>query len=193
MPVEYHGVVDEHMAVRRKAGLFDVSHMGELLVEGSDAESLLQRLTPNDVSRHAFGPAHYSALTTESGCFVDDFLVYRIAEGRYLLVVNASNIEKDFNWIESRRRGSVTLRNVSDDYGLLALQGPEALAILRPLTDVDLDQIKYYHFADGRVLGEAATLSRTGYTGEDGFEILVAAGRAEAVARALLERARTEV
>jgi aminomethyltransferase len=188
MPVEYHGVVDEHMTVRRKAGLFDVSHMGEFLVEGPDAESLLQRLTPNDVSRLALGQAHYSALTTEAGCFVDDLLVYRIDEGRYLLVVNASNIEKDFAWIESRRRGNATLRNVSDDYGLLALQGPEALAILQPLTDVELDKIKYYHFADGRVLGEAATLSRTGYTGEDGFEILVAAERAEAVARGLLER-----
>jgi aminomethyltransferase len=188
MPVEFAGVVDEHLTVRSKAGLFDVSHMGEFLVEGPDAESLLQHLTPNDVSRLALGQAHYSALTTEAGCFVDDLLVYRVGESRYLLVVNASNIEKDFAWIESRRRGNAALRNVSDDYALLALQGPEAVAILRPLTEVDLSAIKYYHFADGRVLGIEATLSRTGYTGEDGFEILVPAERGEEVARGLLER-----
>jgi aminomethyltransferase len=188
MPVEYGGVVEEHLTVRRKAGLFDVSHMGEFLVEGADAESLLQRLTPNDVSRLALGQAQYSALTTETGCFVDDLLVYRIGDRRYLLVVNASNIEKDFAWIESRRRGSATLRNASDDYGLLALQGPEAAAILQPLTEVQLEAIRYYHFAEGRVLGESATISRTGYTGEDGFEILVPAERAERVARGLIER-----
>jgi glycine cleavage system T protein (aminomethyltransferase) len=188
MPVEFSGVVEEHMTVRQKAGLFDVSHMGEFVLEGSDAGPLLQILTPNDVSRLVLGQAHYSALTTERGTFVDDVLVYRTGEDRYLVVVNASNIAKDYAWIESRRKGSVALRNVSDDYALMALQGPEAADILRPLTDVDLGSMKYYRFADGRVLGEQATVSRTGYTGEDGFEIMVASDRAEKVARELLER-----
>jgi aminomethyltransferase len=188
MPVEFAGVVEEHLTVRTKAGLFDVSHMGEFLVEGEDAESFLQKLTPNDVSRLALGQAHYSALTTERGTFVDDLLVSRIAEKRFLVVVNASNVSKDFAWMDSRRPKGATLRNVSDDYALLALQGPESAAILKPLTDVDLGAMKYYRFADGKVLGEAATISRTGYTGEDGFEVLVDARAGEKVARGLLDR-----
>ena len=188
MPVEFSGVVDEHMTVRGKAGLFDVSHMGQFFVSGPGAEALLQSLTPNDVSKLAIGQAQYSALTTERGAFVDDVLVYRIGDDRYMLVPNAANIEKDFDWIDSRRSGSVELRNASDEYALLALQGPEATAILEPLTDVALDAMKYYRFAPGKVLGEEATVSRTGYTGEDGFEIMVSAERAEKMARELLER-----
>jgi glycine cleavage system T protein (aminomethyltransferase) len=188
MPVEYSGVVEEHMTVRQKAGLFDVSHMGELVVEGPDAESLLQQLTPNDVSRLAIGQAHYSALTTDRGTFVDDVLVYRTGDREYLVVVNAANIAKDFDWISSRLRGNVDLRNASDDYALMALQGPAAGDILRPLTDVDLGSMKYYRFAEGSVLDEHAVVSRTGYTGEDGFEIMVSADRAEKLARGLLER-----
>jgi aminomethyltransferase len=188
MPVEFSGVVDEHLTVRQKAGLFDVSHMGEFVLEGSSAEPLLQSLTPNDVSRLVLGQAQYSALTTERGTFVDDLLVYRTGDQRYLVVVNAANIDKDYAWIDSRNREGVELRNRSDDYALLALQGPEAVAILKPLTDVDLDAMKYYRFSEGRVLGESATVSRTGYTGEDGFEIMVEASKGERVARELLER-----
>src|SRR3990170_3616646 len=156
MPVEFGGVVEEHLAVRTTAGLFDVSHMGEFLVAGAEAESYLQRLTPNDVSRLAIGQAHYSALTTEKGTFIDDLLVSRTGESRYLLVVNASNVEKDFAWMESRRPSGASLVNASDDYALLALQGPQAEAMLRPLTDVDLGAMKYYRFAQGKVLGESA-------------------------------------
>ncbi|MGH9321201.1 MAG: glycine cleavage system aminomethyltransferase GcvT [Vicinamibacteria bacterium] len=188
MPVEFQGVVQEHMTVRTKAGLFDVSHMGEFVLEGGDADALLQSLTPNDVSRLAIGQAHYSALTTGRGTFVDDVLVYRTGEKRYLLVVNASNIEKDFTWIESRRQGNVQLLNASEDVALLALQGPESAAILGPLTDVDISAMKYYRFSEGKVLGEPATVSRTGYTGEDGFEIMVDAARGDRLARGLLER-----
>jgi len=188
MPVEFGGVVEEHLRVRTKAGLFDVSHMGEFFVFGAEGESFLQKLTPNDVSRLAIGQAQYSALTTETGTFVDDLLVSRTGESRFLVVVNASNVEKDFAWMESRRPSGASLVNASDDYALLALQGPQSEAILRPLTDVDLGAMKYYRFAQGRVLGEAATVSRTGYTGEDGFEILVDAGAGEKVARGLLER-----
>ncbi len=188
MPVEFGGVVEEHLTVRTKAGLFDVSHMGEFLVAGAEAEAFLQKLTPNDVSRLAIGQAQYSALTTEKGAFVDDLLISRTGESSFLVVVNASNVEKDFAWMDSRRPSGATLANASDDYALLALQGPSSEAILRPLIDVDLGAMKYYRFAQGRVLGEAATVSRTGYTGEDGFEILIEAGAAEKVARGLLER-----
>ncbi len=188
MPVDFGSVVDEHMRVRQQAGLFDVSHMGEFIVEGPDAEQLLQRLTPNDVSKLTIGRAHYSALTTESGGFVDDLLVYRTGDTSYLIVVNAANIDKDFEWMDSRRSGNVTLRNVSDDYALMALQGPNAEAILGSLTDVDLASMKYYRFVDDEVLGEKAMVSRTGYTGEDGFEIMVAGERALAVAEELLDR-----
>ena len=136
MPVSYAGVVEEHLNVRERAGLFDVSHMGEFLIEGKDAEALLQRLTPNNVSRLADGQAQYSALTTETGCFVDDVLVYRRGEARYLMVVNAANIEKDFEWIASRAEGDLELTNASDDYALMALQGPRSADILQPLTDL---------------------------------------------------------
>ena len=188
MPVSFAGIVEEHLNVRARAGLFDVSHMGEFFVEGKDAEALLQRLTPNNVSRLVDGQAQYSALTTEEGCFVDDVLVYRRGENRYLVVVNAANIDKDFAWIESRVEGEVELTNASDDYSLMALQGPHALAILQPLTDVDLSAMKYYHFADGEVLGEKAMVSRTGYTGEDGFEVMVHSELGEKIARGLLEK-----
>ena len=187
MPVDFGSVVDEHMRVREQVGLFDVSHMGEFLIEGRDAEQLLQRLTSNDVSTLTIGRVQYSALTTESGCFVDDLLVYRTGDTSYLVVVNAANINKDFKWIDSRRAGQVTLRNVSADFALMALQGPNAEAVLGPLTNVDLRLIKYYRFADCEVLGHRALVSRTGYTGEDGFEVMVASGSALPVAEVLLD------
>jgi len=192
MPVSFAGVVEEHFTVRRSAGLFDVSHMGEFEVEGPDAETVLQGLTPNDVSRLADGQAHYSALTTESGCFVDDILVYKKQDERYLVVANAANIEKDFEWIASRAEGDVQLRDVSENFALLALQGPKAKAILAPLTDVDIEQMKYYRFAYGQVLGEPAMVSRTGYTGEDGFEVMVATELGEKIARGLLENGKSD-
>jgi aminomethyltransferase len=188
MPVEFAGVVDEHLAVRKNAGLFDVSHMGEFIVEGSEAESFLSKLTPNDVSRLAIGQAQYSALTTDRGTFVDDLLVSRTGDRSFLLVVNASNVEKDFAWMEARRPSGASLLNASDDYVLLALQGPRSEEILRPLTGVDLGSMKYYRFAEGKVLGRKATISRTGYTGEDGFEILIGADAGAKVARELLSR-----
>ncbi len=188
MPVEFGGVVEEHLTVRTKAGLFDVSHMGEFFVEGAEAVTFLQKLTPNDVSRLAVGQAQYSALTTEEGTFVDDLLVSRTGENRFLLVVNASNVQKDFEWMDSRRPPGASLSNASEDLALLALQGPQSEAILRALTDIDLGAMKYYRFAQGKVLGESATVSRTGYTGEDGFEILIDARVGEKVARGLLAR-----
>ncbi|HEY7820670.1 MAG TPA: glycine cleavage system aminomethyltransferase GcvT, partial [Vicinamibacteria bacterium] len=179
MPIEFRGVVDEHLAVRTTAGLFDVSHMGEFFVEGPEAESFLQALTPNDVSRLSVGQAQYSALTTEAGTFVDDLLVSRLDQSRYLVVVNASNVEKDFAWMESRRPRGASLVNASEDYALLALQGPNAEALLSAVTDVDLRAMKYYRFAEGNVFGTRATVSRTGYTGEDGFEILIESQKGE--------------
>jgi aminomethyltransferase len=176
MPVSYTGIVEEHLAVRRAAGLFDVSHMGEIEVAGRDALATLQWLTSNDVSKVAVGQAQYSALTTDRGTFVDDLLVYRLHDDHYLLVVNAGNIMKDFEWIASRARargGDAAVVNTSSRYALLALQGPRSQEILQTLTGIDLAAIRYYHFAVGEVAGIRATVSRTGYTGEDGFEIFM--------------------
>jgi aminomethyltransferase len=188
MPVEYTGITDEHMAVRTRAGLFDVSHMGEIEIAGSDALAAVQRLSSNDASRLAVGQIHYSALTTPAGTFVDDLLVYRMADDHFLLVVNASNIEKDFAWIQSQVRefGDAPAVNTSSRYALLALQGPAALAVLQTLTAVPLDEIKYYWFSTGEVAGVRATLSRTGYTGEDGFEVFVPPAQAPHVWQAIL-------
>lgn len=191
MPVDYGSVVSEHLAVREAAGIFDVSHMGEFLVEGNGALELLQRLTPNDVSRLRIGRAHYSALTNPEGCFIDDLLVYRLAESRFILIVNAANIEKDFQWIQNHREGSAEIRNVSDDYALIALQGPRARDILARLTGARLEELKYYQFVEGVVADEKAIISRTGYTGEDGFELLVEPGRAERLWRRLMEAGET--
>jgi len=181
MPVQYAGVIDEHRAVRERAGLFDVSHMGELRVTGPGAEAFLQRLTPNDVTKLTPGRAHYSAFLTEQATYVDDLLVYRMGPEELLVVVNASNAEKDFRWAAGRVRGAdgVEVEDVSDRYALLALQGPLAIDILRPLARIggavqgggELDGIGYYRFARGEVDGAPAILSRTGYTGEDGFEL----------------------
>ena len=186
MPVQYQGVIEEHRAVRTAAGLFDVSHMGELRVVGPDAEAFLQYLTPNDVAKLEEGRAHYSALLTESGTYLDDLLVYRIAAEEFLVVVNAANTESDFHWTADRAREAreegreVEVEDVSERYALLALQGPLAVEILRPLAAVaqarrsdpaELDAVGYYRFARGEVAGAPAILSRTGYTGEDGFEL----------------------
>ncbi|GHO75311.1 aminomethyltransferase [Ktedonobacter sp. SOSP1-85] len=173
MPVQYSGIIEEHQAVRTKAGLFDVSHMGEFKVEGSDALAFLQYLVPNDVSRLAVGQALYTQLCRPDGTTIDDLLIYHLAEEQYMLVVNAANIDKDYAWIESHAQkfANVTLSNQSDTTALIALQGPLAMSILQPLADVKLDEIKYYHFAPGQVAGIRCLISRTGYTGEDGFEL----------------------
>ncbi len=173
MPVQYTaGVIAEHMATREKAGLFDVSHMGEIWVEGEGAIAFVNRITTNDVTKLVDGQAHYSALTNEHGGVVDDLLVYRFDEGKLLLVVNASTTDKDWDWITSRVLDeAITLINASADYCQIAVQGPKALEIAQKFTDVNLPEIKYYHFTVDKFDGVDAIISRTGYTGEDGFEI----------------------
>jgi aminomethyltransferase len=172
MPVQYSSILEEHRAVRTRAGLFDVSHMGEFGIEGPDALAYLQYLVPNDVSKLAVHQALYTQLCLPDAGTIDDLLVYRLGEDQYMMVVNAGNIDKDFAWAERQSRNfDVRLTNQSDETGLLALQGPEAQHILQPLTEVDLSGIRYYHFEPGKVDGIECIISRTGYTGEDGFEL----------------------
>ncbi|HVF58244.1 MAG TPA: glycine cleavage system aminomethyltransferase GcvT [Thermoanaerobaculia bacterium] len=191
MPVQYAGVIEEHRAVRGAAGLFDVSHMGEIAVRGAGAEALLQRLTPNDVAKLAPGRAHYSGLLTERGTYVDDVLVYRLGSDEFLLVVNASNAAKDLDWMLARAGGAeAEVVDASDRYALLALQGPRALEILAPLATPDVAPLRYYGFTRGEVAGRPALVSRTGYTGEDGFELYLAPEDAPAVWQRLLEAGR---
>ncbi|QBD80661.1 glycine cleavage system aminomethyltransferase GcvT [Ktedonosporobacter rubrisoli] len=176
MPIQYSGIIEEHQAVRTRAGLFDVSHMGEFKVEGPDAQAFLQYLVPNDVSKLAIHQALYTPLCLPDGNTIDDLLIYHLAEQHYMLVVNAGNIEKDLQWVQSqaKRFANVTISDQSDTTALLALQGPAALSILQPLTPVDLNSILYYHFVPGQVDGIDCLISRTGYTGEDGFELYCA-------------------
>jgi len=189
MPVEYSGITNEHMAVRSKAGLFDVSHMGEVEVAGKDALSAVQLISSNDAAKLNIGQAQYSALTTPQGTFIDDLLVYRLAGDHYLLVINAGDIEKKYMWIAERTRGigDVAVVNSSSRYALLAVQGPAAVGIVQQLTSVDLASIKYYWFAHGEVAGVRSTISRTGYTGEDGFELFVPPASADRVWNAILQ------
>jgi aminomethyltransferase len=188
MPVQYSGVIEEHRAVRTAAGLFDVSHMGEISVRGPAAEAFLQHLTPNDVTRLAPGRAHYSGLLTERGTYLDDLLIYRLAAEEFLVVVNAANAAADFGWIASHAQGrdGVVVEDVSDRWALLALQGPRAVEILAPLVPEDLTEVRYYGFRRGEVAGVEGLLSRTGYTGEDGFELYLPPQRAAEVWRRLL-------
>ena len=188
MPVQYpSGIRAEHAAVRDAAGLFDVSHMGEFTVRGPQADDLVQYLTVNDVSRVAVGQAQYSALCNERGTILDDLLVYRFAD-RIVLVVNASNRAKDWDWVTEHAVGyDVKISDDSDGIALIALQGPAAQEILTPLTATDLGAIGYYRFAEGYVGGAPATISRTGYTGEDGFELYLPADAATAVWNAVTE------
>jgi aminomethyltransferase len=192
MPVEYSGIVDEHLAVRSRAGLFDVSHMGQIEIAGADALRAVQHITSNDASRLAVNQAHYSALTTPSGTFVDDVLTYRLAADHYMLVINASNIVKDVQWVVQQVSpfGDAAAVNTSSRYALLALQGPAAQDVLQTLTGVNLADMKYYWFTTGEVAGVRATVSRTGYTGEDGFEVFVPPAQAERVWDAVLQAGR---
>ncbi|MCY4075711.1 MAG: glycine cleavage system aminomethyltransferase GcvT [Acidobacteria bacterium] len=189
MPVQYTGVGDEHRAVRTAAGLFDVSHMGEIEIAGGDALAAVQRITSNDAARLDVGQAQYSALTTPAGTPIDDLLVYRLAPEHFLLVVNAANTRKARDWITSALEGAgdAVVVDTSRRYALLALQGPRSQEILQALTAVELEALRYYTFASGEVAGVRATISRTGYTGEDGFELFVAPQAAEAVWTALLQ------
>jgi aminomethyltransferase len=181
MPVQYPaGTVEEHLRTRTRAALFDVSHMGEIEVRGSDAIPFVNRLCSNDAAKLVDGQAQYSALTTERGTVVDDLLVYRFAADHLLLVVNASTTDKDWDWIASHKRDEqVVLVNRSADFCQIAVQGPEAERVLQTLTETPLAEIKYYHFREGAVDGVPAIISRTGYTGEDGFEVYAAADKAE--------------
>jgi aminomethyltransferase len=189
MPVQYPaGTIEEHLRTRTHAGLFDVSHMGEIDVRGAEAIAVVNYLVSNDVANLVDGQAQYSALTTAEGTVVDDLLVYRFTDDHLLLVVNAGTTEKDWDWINSHRQtGAAELKNVSSDYCQLALQGPDAVDILAQLTDVPLAEIKYYHFTEGQVDGVPAIVSRTGYTGEDGFEVYAAADKAEQIWNKILD------
>jgi aminomethyltransferase len=189
MPVEYSGIAAEHMAVRERAGLFDVSHMGEIEIAGKDALAAVQRISSNDASRLSVRQAQYSGLLTPAGTFVDDLLVYRLAASHFLLVVNASHIADDYAHIAEHIQpaGDAVAVDASSRYALLAVQGPRAVEVLQPLTGVDLSSIKYYWFAHGEVAGVRAMISRTGYTGEDGFEMFVPPQSADRLWLAIVE------
>jgi aminomethyltransferase len=187
MPVEYSGIISEHMATRTAAGLFDVSHMGEIEVFGDRALDLVQYVTCNDASKLAIGQAHYSGLMTERGTFVDDLLVHKISDKHYFLCVNASNQDQDFEHIREHNRVGAEIENAGKRYSQLAVQGPKALGILQRLTDVPLNSIAYYHFTFGDVDGVDCLIARTGYTGEDGFEIYFAPEHSEKLWTELLE------
>lgn len=184
MPVQYSGVIDEHLAVRSAAGLFDVSHMGEFLVSGTGARDFLQRLSTNDISQMHDGRCQYNLLCYENGTVVDDIIVSQITPERYLIVVNASNIDKDFSWLEEHKSPGVELKNLSADLSLVALQGPKSPEIMQKCFGKNFDDLKYYHFtvlpefsagflSSGGFMAGEIFISRTGYTGEDGFEIMV--------------------
>ncbi|MCF8273527.1 MAG: glycine cleavage system aminomethyltransferase GcvT [Flavobacteriaceae bacterium] len=172
MPVQYEGVNAEHETVRNSVGVFDVSHMGEFLIEGEHALELIQKVTTNDASKLTIGKAQYSCLPNDNGGIVDDLIVYKIKEFTYLLVVNASNIEKDWKWIQSKNNIGANMRNLSDDYSLLAIQGPKAVEAMQSLSSHDLSAIPFYNFIVGDFAGiEYVIISATGYTGSGGFEI----------------------
>ncbi|MBI4875409.1 MAG: glycine cleavage system aminomethyltransferase GcvT [Acidobacteria bacterium] len=187
MPVQYSGVIDEHNTIRKGVGLFDVSHMGEIEIRGPEAFALVDYATTNAPARLATGQAQYSALVYEHGGFVDDILVHKVAGDHYFLCVNASNQEKDFEHIRSLNRWQAEIEFASPRYAQIAVQGPRGLETLQKLTPVALAPIRYYHFTDGEVAGAAARIARTGYTGEDGFEIYVAPGEAPRIWAALLD------
>jgi aminomethyltransferase len=190
MPVQYSGVIDEHQAVREAAGLFDVSHMGEVEVSGANALAFIQQLTINDVAKLVDGQVQYSAMCYPEGGVVDDVTLYRFNESRYLFCVNASNTDKDFAWMQQVLADSaindVTLTNRSDEFAQIALQGPKAATILSSLTDVVLADLVYYHFCEGSVAGVEMIISRTGYTGEDGFELYLPASSAVEIWQAIM-------
>lgn len=187
MPVQYEGLKAEHAQVREKVGVFDVSHMGEFFVSGPGSLEFLQKTTSNDVSKLSPGKIQYSCMPNDKGGIVDDLLVYCLGEEEYLLVVNASNIDKDFNWLDSHRPDSVKLDNQSEDWSLFAVQGPLAAQALQSLTETDLGSMTYYTFELGKIAGAEAIISATGYTGAGGFEIYVKNETALQVWKAIFE------
>jgi aminomethyltransferase len=193
MPVRYTSDIEEHMTVRNGVGVFDVSHMGEFFLKGEKALDLIQRVTSNDASKLVDEQAQYSCLPNEDGGIVDDLIVYKIDETNYMLVVNASNIEKDWNWIKQYNTEGVEMINASDDYSLLAIQGPKAVDVLQRLTTIELGDIKFYHFTIGTFAGhDDVILSNTGYTGSGGFEIYVKNDIALDVWNKIFEAGRSE-
>lgn len=186
MPIQYHSIRAEHLRVRNTVGIFDVSHMGEFIVTGPDREKFLHYATVNDVIAMTPGQVQYNCMCKPDGGIVDDLLVYKFAD-HMMVVVNAANLDKDWKWLNSVVRGDVKLENKSDDFSLLALQGRHAADILKTMTKTDLTKIKYYHFEEGDVLGHKAIISRTGYTGEDGFELYIGNDAAVPIWRAILE------
>lgn len=193
LPVQFSSIKEEHEAVRTKAGLFDVSHMGEVEVKGTDSLKYLQKMMTNDISKIKNGAAQYTAMCYENGGTVDDLLVYKIEDNHYLLVVNASNIEKDYNWLETHLEGDVTIENLSEKTAQIALQGPIAEKVLQKLTETDLSQIGFFKFQQEVTLGgKRALVSRTGYTGEDGFEVYCNAADVVELWKAILETGKEE-
>ena len=187
MPVQYSGVITEHMAVRSRAGLFDVSHMGEIAVRGVGADAMCQRLTANDLARMQVSQAQYNLLLNDRGGVIDDVIFYKRASDDFLICVNASNSEKDFHWLRQHATGAIQVENVSTDYAQLALQGPLAETILQPLTAMALANIKSFYFAESEVAGTRCLIARTGYTGEAGFELYCSSQNAEKLWRDLLD------
>jgi aminomethyltransferase len=193
MPITYAGVIAEHEAVRKNAGVFDVSHMGEFILRGPHALDLIQKTTSNDASKLTDGKIQYSCFPNLDGGIVDDLLVYRIKEDQYMLVVNASNIEKDWNWLKQNDDWNVDMEDISEKTALLAVQGPNAAAILQKLTDVNLSEITYYTFTKGTFAGESNVLiSATGYTGAGGFEIYFDVAKADKIWSAIFEAGKAE-
>jgi aminomethyltransferase len=188
MPVQYSGVIDEHKTVRTAVGLFDVSHMGELMVSGRGANDFLQKMTTNDVTKIAAGQAQYSALCKEDGCVIDDIIVYRRGVDSFLVCVNASNTTKDEQWLRAHLPSSgVILENESEAYAQIAVQGPKARELVQQIVDINISQLKYYWFAEGKVLGQPSIIARTGYTGELGYELYVPSQGAARIWAALVE------
>lgn len=193
LPVQFSSIKEEHEAVRTRAGLFDVSHMGEVEVRGADSLAFLQKIATNDVSLVKDGGAQYTAMCYQDGGTVDDLLIYKKADNDYLLVVNASNIDKDIEWLTTNAFGEVTIKDLSNDVALLALQGPLAEQVLQKLTDTNLSDIKFFTFNDAvKIAGVDALISRTGYTGEDGFEIYCASANAIELWEKILEAGKEE-
>jgi len=190
MPVQYHSALEEHHAVRRSVGVFDVSHMGQIEITGPGALAFTQALSCNNVGRLADGQAQYSAFLTESGTFVDDIVVYRFGPERIFICVNAATTAKDFEWVMRHPREDVRIENRSDEFAQIAVQGPASSEVLQPLTETDLSSIRFYWFREGSVAGHPAIISRTGYTGEAGFELYVSPEAAPGIWRALFETGR---
>ncbi|WP_066637702.1 glycine cleavage system aminomethyltransferase GcvT [Desulfolucanica intricata] len=187
LPVQYSGILEEHKHVRSHAGLFDVSHMGEIEIKGPDALQLINKLVCNDISVLQINQAIYSPMCYENGGIVDDLLIYRLGEERYWLVINAANTDKDYAWIKDHQEGQTVVENISSDIAQLALQGPDALSILKTITDVDLEPINYYWCTQGSVAGIQCLISRTGYTGEDGFELYCHSDKGAELWKAILK------